>query len=564
MLNVLPSKAQFDDDAALIAIAEFFGRLADEGAVADLTQTLAVPADCSEAAARAYRTLNVFLERIRATLYDLCRVSNDVSRGAAENTFLLARIAGATESQSAETTQVAAAVHETAQAAEIVTQSSEATRDLTAEMRRSSKSSFETMESSLSQLEELRTISGKAVSDVGVVVEFSDKIQLVTQMIEDISSRSHMLGINAAIEAAHAGEGGRGFAIVATEIKRLAESTRVSTREIAQLIGNVRDSVESARAATQLSAEGAAKLAVSSGKVRDDLTTMTRIIDSTTEQMSAIASAVDEQSTTLHVVSENVERLSNHARQVAAYSGQATDLELAQVSTDVFAITGRYALGTFFERVLAWGDAFASDVERSLESALDGRRVRLDDLFDTRYVEITGAEVASLSRIFNVARAGSHGFDPPKYRTKYDQLIDEPLMAICDRHAAHDPKLIFASVTDLNAFFIMGPLSLRRDITGKREADLANNRIKRLFEDKTGLKAARVGLPGALELPPRASRQMFSQRGIDLRRPPGPRAFLRQTYARDTGKIYNDIALPVYVKGQRFGSVRIAYDPTAV
>src|ERR1700688_3529525 len=211
----------------------------------------------------------------------MCRVSNDVSRGAAENTFLLARIAGATEEQSSETAQVAAAVHQTAQAAEIVTQSSEATRDLTAEMRRSSRSSFETMEASLGQLEELRTVSGGAVRDVEVVVEFSNKIELVTKVIEDISSRSHMLGINAAIEAAHAREGGRGFAIVATEIKRLAESTRVSTREIAQLVAAVRASVESARQATQLSAEGAAKLAVSSGSVRDDLTAMTRIIDST-------------------------------------------------------------------------------------------------------------------------------------------------------------------------------------------------------------------------------------------------------------------------------------------
>ncbi len=164
------------------------------------------------------------------------------------------------------------------------------------------------MEKSLGQIEQLRTVAGDAVRDVDVVVEFSNKFELVTKVIEDISSRSHMLGINAAIEAAHARDGGRGFAIVATEIKRLAESTRVSTREIAQLVEGVRASVESARQATHLSAQGAAKLAVSSGAVRDDLTTMTRIIDSTTEQMAAIASAVDEQSTTLHVVSENVER----------------------------------------------------------------------------------------------------------------------------------------------------------------------------------------------------------------------------------------------------------------
>ena len=564
MLDVLASRSQVDDDAALIAIAEFFRALADPDAVADLTRRLVAPSGCSDAAAAACAALNAFLERTRATLHDVCRVSNDVSSGAAENTYLLARIAGATESQSAETAQVAAAVHETAQAAEIVTQSSEATRELTAEMRRSSRSSFETLEASLRQIEDLRAVAEGAVNDVGVVVDFSNKIEMVTEVIEDISARSQMLGINAAIEAAHAGEGGRGFAIVAAEIKRLAESTRHSTREIAQLVANVRAAVESARAATERSSAGAAKLAVASGRVRDDLTAMTKSIDGTTEQISAIAAAVDEQSTTLHVVSQNVERLNSHAREVASYSAKASDLELAHVSTDIFAITGHYALGTFFEKVLSWGDAFAADVERTIEAAIDARRVRLDDVFDCSYVELVGPAVKSLARIFNVARLGPGGFDPPKYRTKYDQLIDEPLMDVCDVHAAHDPKLIFASITDLNGFFVMGPKALRCDITGNRETDFTNNRIKRLFADKTALRAARLGLPGAMELPRIAPRELFAQHGIDLQRPRGARTFLRQTYARDTGKIYTDVALPVYIKGQRWGGVRIAYDPRAV
>ncbi|HEY4440689.1 MAG TPA: methyl-accepting chemotaxis protein [Candidatus Elarobacter sp.] len=561
---MLETRAQLDDEAALIAIAGHFAALADPHGVADLTRPLAIPSGCSDAAAGAADALNAFVARMRSTLLDVCKVSNDVSSGAAENTFLLARIAGSTESQSAETTQVAAAVHETAQAAEIVTQSTEATRDLTAELRRASRTSFETMEASLAQLDDVRAVAERAVSDVDIVVEFSNQIEMVTEVIEDISTRSQMLGINAAIEAAHAGEGGRGFGIVAQEIKRLAESTKNSTREIAQLVENVRAAVESARAATARSSDGAAQLAVSSGRVRDELTAMTKTIDGTTEQIAAIAAAVDEQSTTLHVVSENVERLSTHAREVASYSSQATDLELAHVSTDIFAITGRYALGTFFEQVLQWGDAFATDVERSIERAVDTGRVRFDALFDTNYVELVGTDARTLSRLFNVARLGANGFDPPKYRTSYDQLVDEPLMEICDRHAAHDPKLIFASLTDVNGFFVMGPKGLRRDITGNREADLAGNRIKRLFADKTALRASRVGLPKPGELPRIVTRDLLAQRGVSLRRPDGDRTFLRQTYARDTGKIYTDVAFPVYVKGERWGSVRIAYDPSAV
>ena len=220
-------------------------------------------------------------------------------------------------------------------------------------------------------------------------------------------------------------------------------------------------------------------------------------------------------------------------------------------------------LGAFFGQVRAWGDEFARDVEVTLDDAVDRARVHLDDLFDANYVELKGAAIRSLARLFDVERVGVEGFAPPKYRTLYDQLIDEALAPICDCYAARDPRLVFASVTDLNGFAVMVPAPLRRDITGDRLRDLEGNRVKRIFEDAVGLQAARVGLDRASDVPRRAPRSALLRRGIDLQRPPGARSFMLQTYPRDTGGIYHDVAFPVYVKGQRFGSVRLAYDPTA-
>ena len=148
-------------------------------------------------------------------------------------------------------------------------------------------------------------------------------------------------------------------------------------------------------------------------------------------------------------------------------------------------------LGAFFRHVRAWGDEFAREVEQTLDAAVDGARVRLDDLFDTEYVEIKGNAIRSLARLFDVARVGGEGFAPPKYATRYDHLVDETLAPVCDRYAARDPKLVFASVTDLNGFAVMVPLALRCDITGDRLRDLAGNRIKRIFDDTVGLHAAR-------------------------------------------------------------------------
>jgi methyl-accepting chemotaxis protein len=220
-------------------------------------------------------------------------------------------------------------------------------------------------------------------------------------------------------------------------------------------------------------------------------------------------------------------------------------------------------LGAFFRHVRAWGDEFASDVERTLDDAVDGDRVRLEDLYDADYVELKGDAVRTLARLFDVSRVGREGFAPPKYRTRYDHLVDESLAPVCDRYAQRDAKLVFASVTDLNGFAVMVPDALRRDITGDRLRDLHGNRIKRIFDDAVGLHAARVGLDRATDVPPRAARSALLARGIDLTRPPGARPFMLQTYPRDTGGVYNDVSFPVYVKGERYGSVRLAYDPAA-
>ncbi|HTW84630.1 MAG TPA: methyl-accepting chemotaxis protein [Candidatus Sulfotelmatobacter sp.] len=543
---------------ALALLAAHLRELANPQHVVDLTRTFAPPPGAGPLEAEAFAALDAFVARVHGVLAAICRSSNDASRAAAENAFLLRRIAEVTERQADETAQLATAVHQTAQAAAVVAESSDATRSLTDELQRFAATSFETMDRSLERLGELRAHAQQAVADVAVVVEHAGQIELMLDVIDDVSVRTNLLAINAAIEAAHAGEHGRGFSVVADEIKKLADSTRSSTRAIAQLVRDVRAAVGSAHEATTHSAGETAAVTSDSAAVREDLTRMGSVVLEASSQIAAIAAAVDEQSATLHQVSRNVATLNQHGEESAAHAARARGLVLGEINAAIFGLAGGFALGTFFDRVRGWGDAFAAEVEHVLADALARGHAQRAQLLDDTYEPLTGALVRTLARLFDVTRAGA-GFDPPKYRTAGDQLVDEALAPVCDAWAACDPRLVFASVTDLNGFAVMTSRALRCDWTGERALDLAGNRVKRIFEDPIGLGAARAGL-GATGVPKRARRADFARHGIDLRRPAGPRGFALQTYARDTGVILNDLAVPVYLGEDRFGCVRIGYE----
>jgi methyl-accepting chemotaxis protein len=180
----------------------------------------------------------------------------------------------------------------------------------------------------------------------------------------------------------------------------------------------------------------------------------------------------------------------------------------------------------------------------------------------TEYREITGAEIATLAHLFDVRRVPPKGFDPPKYRTRYDAAVDVDLQEVMDTIKAREPALRFALVIDLNSY---GPIHNRefcKDWTGDRAADLIGNRIKRFFTDQRVLvRGARVGLAQAQALPDRASREDFVRAGCDLRETESARAdFLVQTYARDNGEIVTALTAPIFVKGERWGAVLLGWN----
>jgi methyl-accepting chemotaxis protein len=120
--------------------------------------------------------------------------------------------------------------------------------------------------------------------------------------------------------------------------------------------------------------------------------------------------------------------------------------------------------------------------------------------------------------------------DPPKFTTDWDRLADRDVQGIEEAVLTRSQVLVFAVLVDKHGYLPTHNLRYSQPLTGNLANDLVNNRTKRIFNDKTGLAAAKSVAP-----------------------------FLIQRYQRDTGETMVDLSVPVYVRGMHWGAVRLGF-----
>jgi len=454
-------------------------------------------------------------------------------------------VRSATETLSENIREVAGAAATTAQAAREM-------RELTEQGQVTSQASAE----SAQKLCEHTRVTEERLNALMAKVQAVTK---VSKVIDGIATRTNLLALNAAIEAAHAGAMGRGFAVVAEEVRKLAEITSQQTQEINGLLNQVLAELDPARQAMAESVALSVHTLEKATEVGRNLEEILALAENSLSNVEYIAMSMAGQSESTAVLGDSTQASLDAIRELGEQSELIAheSMALASVSEEGHVFLGGLEADTFFHRALGWGRELAERSGAILGQAVQDRKCSLEELLDLSYTELTGPAIRNLARLFEVSRVPLSGFTPPKSSTAYDAWVDEALQALFDECMERDPKLTFALILDLNGYAPIHNRRVMQDWTGDPAQDLAGNRIKRFFDDSPVLlRGTRMVLGGAVQgIAPRAPRAAFRQAGCELAQTPETeRAFLVQTYARDTGAVMSVLTVPLFVQGQRYGT----------
>ena len=342
----------------------------------------------------------------------------------------------------------------------------------------------------------------------------SRNITEILGMVKDFSDQTNLLALNASIEAARAGEAGRGFSVVADEVRNLSQKVSVATSEIDQNISQMSSLVDKtgSSAVTILEYVGSTEEFI--GSTNKQFHGLVTDFEDLNGQLSSISAAIDELAYTNKESHNHVSEITDISTGMHGEIEQSRRFseELEHSTEETQELLSRFIIGHGgFEGMIQAGRQWSQQVQAALEDLSSSGC----NLFDTNY------------------RRLNDGQTPEKYDTNYADQYEGVMRPLFDSFITQRPEFIYAIAVDKNGYAAAHHTKVSERITGNFEVDNVKSRNRRIF---AGNRA-------------------------EVRRASSTAPFLLQTFIRDTGEILNDLSIPLYVNGQHWGGLIMGFVP---
>ena len=371
--------------------------------------------------------------------------------------------------------------------------------------------------------ESLKALTGRSRAEVqksahstiaGLTFQ-AQELGRAVELIQEIGKETSILSLNAAIEANRAGEHGKSFGVVATEVQRLAEKSLSSIQEIKMMSNQVSESTEAARETLKVDTQDIKQ--IHSGSqielVKKNIQAAMDGIVALNSIIEEITKATEENYSIVEGVRVEIDYLRKHFDDSKAVLKEVSDqaLHITEFGEDIFSTILKLDADTFHNQIMKKAQLAAREIVAAFEKAIESGQITKQQLFSRDYIKMPNT-------------------NPQKFRSSFDQFTDQKLPEI--QEPLLTGRVVYAFAVNVDGYVPTHNDKFSQPLTGNYETDLVKNRTKRLFNDRVGLRCGQNRRPGLL-----------------------------QTYLRDTGEILHDLSVPIFIQGELWGNFRVGYNP---